>query len=68
MVMLSPYFGEQILKPVKGTENAIDSIKTLKNDSEKVAAVYNLVTKNVKWNDEQLFFAEDVEDIFLKSN
>ena len=62
MLMVSPYFGQQIVKPVKGTENAIDSIKNLKNDSEKVAAIFNLVTKSLKWNNEQLFFAEDVED------
>ena len=55
------FFGGQFETPVTGTEQAIDSIKKMPSDSEKINAVYELVKQNVKWNGEQIFFAEDIQ-------
>ncbi|MEO8712616.1 MAG: hypothetical protein ABI405_10860, partial [Parafilimonas sp.] len=61
-LMFSPFFGGQLYIDVPGTENALDSIKAMDSAKQKIEAVYNLVTRNVKWNNEQLFFAENVAD------
>ena len=61
-LMFSPFFGRQLYMDIPGTENAIDSIKAMDSAKKKIEAVYTFITQNVKWNNEQLFFAENVAD------
>ena len=56
------FFGRQFDMPVQGTEHLIDSIKKFSTNAEKINAVFEVVKDRVKWNTDQIFLAEDIQD------
>lgn len=62
LLLSASFFGDQIKKEIPGIEQAIDSIKKFTDPNEKIKAVYQLVQQNIKWDDEQTFYADDVDE------
>ncbi len=63
-LLSAPFFGGQFNKVIEGTQNTVDSINKLHNDGEKINAVYEYVKKNVQWDKEQTFYADDINDVW----
>jgi hypothetical protein len=59
-LLQSTAFGSQINKDVPGTSADIKDIKKLSSIDEKIAAVYNLVQKNVRWNNDDDFSTANI--------
>lgn len=61
-LILSPFFGGQLAKTVDGTQNIIDSVKHLEKNADKINAVYEYVKKNIQWDKEQTYYADDINE------
>lgn len=59
-LLRSPLFGTQIQANVPGTGDDISRIKNLPSTADKVKAVYDLVTHNIRWNKSDYFSNTDL--------
>ncbi len=55
-----PKFGQQLFEVIDSTQSLLDSIKKISLSSEKIGAVFNLVKSNVKWNNIQTLYPDDI--------
>ncbi len=60
----SPYFGGQFSIDIPHTKGTLDSIKALKQDADKIHAVYHWVTRTVQWNGYQSISADDLSEVW----
>jgi hypothetical protein len=61
-LLKSPYFGLQFTQPVAGSNAFIDSVKALKNASDKISMVYQYVKRIISWNGEQTFYSGGIDE------
>ena len=58
----SSFFGQQIEKPIAGTEKILDSAKKITDLKERVGYLFNIVQQRMKHNSLQSFNADDLEE------
>src|ERR1700722_19700680 len=56
ILLYSDFFGNQFNKSLDSTDKFIDSVKKIKNNEDRIAAVYAFVKRRVKWNNELTFY------------
>jgi Domain of Unknown Function with PDB structure (DUF3857) len=61
-----PFFGNQIEKSISGTNSIIDSARKFKEISQIVDFIYRTVKAKIKWNENELIYAEDLEKAWQK--
>ena len=59
-LLTSPFFGWQITAPIPGTESILDSAKKIMALTEKIHYIYRAVKQNLKWDNNQSFYADDL--------
>ena len=64
VLLFSSFFGEQIHTNIPGTENIIDSAKKNSSLSGKVHYIYQQVKHNIKWDETQSFYADDLDEVW----
>ncbi len=57
-----PLFGKQFNKPIPGTEAILDSVKKIPGRDEKINYIFQQVKQQVKWDDQQTFYAGDIKE------
>lgn len=59
-----PAFGDQFVSEIPNTQKIIDSVKSLKNVSAKIAAIYKYVKTKIKWNFYYSILSRELKDVF----
>lgn len=62
ILLHSDFFGKQFNKSLDSTDHFIDSVKKIKNNEDRIAAVYAFVKSRVKWNNELTFYCDSLEE------
>ncbi len=57
-----PFFGEQFKVLIKGTEAIIDTAKKIQDKAILVDFIFRHVKNKIKWNDEELIYAIDINN------
>jgi hypothetical protein len=60
------FFGKQFSKPVPGTEALLDSAKMILAREEKINYIFQEVKKQIKWDEQQTFYAGDIAEAWKK--
>ncbi len=60
----SPFFGRQFASPIPNTKAFVDSVKHLKETTQKIDAVYKYVKRNLKWNEYYFFLSDDLGEVW----
>jgi hypothetical protein len=58
----SPFFGQQIVTLIPGTEAVIDSARRLLTTDDKINFIYQYVKKNLSWDQNQSFYTDGLSD------
>lgn len=61
-----PQFGKQFTKPIPGTEKILDSAKKITEREDKINYIFQEVKNQVKWDDEQTFYAGDISEAWAQ--
>ena len=63
-LLLAPFFGEQMYIKIPGTESIVDSAKKISASGDKVHFIYQQVKRNLKWDDNTTFYADDLREVW----
>jgi len=58
------FFGQQFNKDIPGTQKFIDSLKNYDSLADKVNAVYQYVKKEISWDKNYSFYADDLASVW----
>lgn len=61
-LMSAPFWGGQLKKNIKGTDNILDSALLLKGKLARINYLTDAVKRHISWNHKQSFFPGDLEE------
>lgn len=64
VLLLAPFFGQQIRAKITGSENILDSAGKIPLPADKVHYIYQQVKANLKWDDTYSFYADDLDEVW----
>jgi len=68
LLLRSSYFGKAINSNIPGTAAIIDTVKKIKDTAEKINYIYHAVKEKLKWDEEQTFYAEDINEAWTNGD
>lgn len=64
MLLIAPFFGEQIHTKIQGTEFILDSVKKIVSSAEKINYIYQSVKSSLRWDETLSFYADDLTEVW----